>query len=163
MRPSRRLCHPVLRLLGASAEQAAVCCVAPAPTVDGFEPHLGTNHYGHYLLRNLLAPTLQRSAPSRVVVLASCLHDRSVDTQPTVLDMAAEPASLGGPCNAWMAYSRSKLANVLSATAAGPRLAPSGVCVVSVHPGIDVTTGLFRHNPITRRLMALLGDARPRR
>ena len=53
-----------------------------------------------------------------------------------------------------------QLANVLSAAAAGPKLAQSGVAVVSLHPGIDVTTRLFRHNPFTRRIMGLLASVR---
>ena len=41
-------------------ENAAVCCVEPGElTAEGFEPHLGVNHYGHFLLRQLLLPTLQ--------------------------------------------------------------------------------------------------------
>ena len=41
-----------------------------ARTADGFESCIGTNHLGHFLLANLLAPKV-----SRIVVTASSVHD----------------------------------------------------------------------------------------
>lgn len=150
--------HSSLDLL---IENAAVCCVPDEPTADGFEPHLGINHYGHFLLRDLLEPALAAAAPSRVVVLGSSLHDRMFTQEPTELDLSEGicPARLGWPTgktgqlNGWMAYSRSKLANVISARAAAPRLAAKGITCVSVHPGLDVSTGLFRLMPIGAKIM----------
>ena len=43
---------------------------APEATADGFESCIGTNHLGHFLLANLLAPKV-----SRIVVTASSVHD----------------------------------------------------------------------------------------
>ena len=43
---------------------------APETTADGFESCIGTNHLGHFLLANLLAPKV-----SRIVVTASSVHD----------------------------------------------------------------------------------------
>lgn len=40
-------------------------------TEDGFEAHIGTNHFGHALLTLLLLPTLIKTAPARVVTVAS--------------------------------------------------------------------------------------------
>lgn len=37
-------------------------------TVDGFEPHMGVNHIGHFLLTNLLLEPLKKAAPSRFVI-----------------------------------------------------------------------------------------------
>lgn len=136
-------------------------------TVDGFEPHLGVNHYGHFLLRVLLTPTLTATAAAgaeaRVVVVASSLHDRMFNQKNTTLDLRADPKSLGwkvgiksSTLQKWTAYSRSKLANVMSAAASATRLAELGVACVSLHPGIDTSTGLFRGMPIGRRLMALV-------
>jgi retinol dehydrogenase-12 len=152
--------HSTLHIL---IENAAVCCVANTPLpASGFEPHLGINHYGHFLLRELLTPLLAASKPSRVVVLGSSLHDRLFDYRPTSLDLSAEDdaAYLGwtraeklGMLEQWMAYARSKLANVLSALAAAPRLSAQGIQCVSVHPGLDTSTGLFRAQPIGAAIM----------
>ncbi len=43
-------------------------------TVDGLEEHFGVNHVGHFYLCKLLLPALQRSKPSRVVVVSSESH-----------------------------------------------------------------------------------------
>ena len=43
-------------------------------TEDGFESHIGTNHFGHFALTNLLLKKLAASAPSRVVTVSSVMH-----------------------------------------------------------------------------------------
>lgn len=147
-------------------ENAAVCCVGNSPLPgSGFEPHLGINHYGHFLLRHLLTPLLASSSPSRVVTVGSALHDRMFTQEPTSLDLTAEPEYLGwttdekiGQLQQWMAYSRSKLANVLSASAAGEALSAQGVTIVSVHPGVDASTGLFRAMPKGAWFMRFFGS-----
>lgn len=112
-------------------------------TQDGFELQMGTNHFGHFLLTELLKETLEKSAPSRVVILASC---------------AAAPCSpkIGTNCeidfsdlhwksrkyHAGEAYAQSKLANVLHAMEIPKRY--NGVTAYAVHPGW-VQTKLFRH------------------
>ena len=154
--------HSSLHLL---LENAAVCCVGNTPMPGtGFEPHLAANHYGHIYLRHHLEPLLAASAPSRVVVVASALHDRMFTEEPTTLDLDASPTHLGFTADPqidqlkqWMAYSRSKLCNVLSALAASERLAAKGVLITSVHPGVDCTTGLFRNMPKGAFVMRLAG------
>ena len=55
-------------------------------TADGFELTVGTNHLGHFLLYNLLRPTMLKSASPRVVVTGSGVHDP-----------ASEGGKQGGP------------------------------------------------------------------
>ena len=45
-------------------------------TTDGFEGDFGVNHLGTFLLTHELLELLERSAPSRVVVVSSRLHAR---------------------------------------------------------------------------------------
>jgi NAD(P)-dependent dehydrogenase (short-subunit alcohol dehydrogenase family) len=47
----------------------------PYLTADGLEPTMGTNHFGHFLLTNLLLPLILRTPGARVVVVASRVHN----------------------------------------------------------------------------------------
>lgn len=57
---------------------AGVMMCPEGRTVDGFETHIGSNHFGHALLTLLLLPTMIRSSPSRIVNVSSYLHARKV-------------------------------------------------------------------------------------
>jgi NAD(P)-dependent dehydrogenase (short-subunit alcohol dehydrogenase family) len=126
--------HPRLHLLVANA---GIMACPEQRTADGFELQFATNHLGHFLLVNRLAPLLASSAPSRVVALTSVAH-RSGELDLADLDFTStryEP---------WTAYARSKTANVLFAVELDRRLRPAGVRACAVHPG-GVDTELFRH------------------
>src|SRR5215469_11144595 len=45
-------------------------------TVDGLEMTFALNHLAPFLLTNLLLPTLQASAPARIITVASDAHNR---------------------------------------------------------------------------------------
>ncbi len=116
----------------------------PAATADGFEMQFGTNHLGHFVFVNQLAPLLIAGAPSRVVVLSSAGHQFSdVD-----LD---DPNFEHTEYDPWAAYGRAKTANVLFAVALDRRLRERGVRACAVHPG-GVGTELGRH--LTREAIA---------
>lgn len=110
-------------------------------TQDGFESQLGTNHLGHYLLTELLLDVLERSAPSRVVILSSCYHDIAQGRKGHIDfdDLHFERRAYDG----WEAYAQSKLANLLHAQALSKRMGDKGITAVSVHPGW-VRTNLIR-------------------
>lgn len=128
-------------LLSSGALFDAVICNAGvmAPplgrTADGFETQFGTNHLGHFLLVNRIVPLLR--AGGRVVMLSSAGH-RFADVD---LD---DPSFLRTPYDPWIAYGRSKTANVLFAVAFDRRHRASGIRATAVHPG-GIRTELGRH------------------
>src|SRR5579862_1429428 len=104
-------------------------------TADGFETQFGTNHLGHFVLVNRIAPLIR--AGGRLVNLSSAGHRYSnVDlNDPNFERTAYEP---------FVAYGRSKTANVLFAVAFDRRHRERGVRAAAVHPGI-IETELIRH------------------
>ncbi|NBW98877.1 SDR family oxidoreductase [bacterium] len=110
-------------------------------TKNGFELQIGVNHLGHYLLTELLLPVLTASAPSRIVNLSSCYHDRAMGREGVINfdDLNFNQRKYDG----WTSYAQSKLANLLHAKHLAKRLSGTGVLSVSVHPGW-VRTNLFR-------------------
>ena len=127
---------------------AGVMASPQGATADGLETQFGTNHLGHFVLVDHLAPLLVRSAPARVVVLSSAGH-RIADVD---LD---DPGFERTPYDPWVAYGRSKTANVLFAVELDRRLRDHGVRATAVHPG-EITTELGRH--LTEETMALMAD-----
>jgi NAD(P)-dependent dehydrogenase (short-subunit alcohol dehydrogenase family) len=107
-------------------------------TEDGFETQFGTNHLGHFVLVNRIAPLLRSGG--RLVNLASAGHRfANVD-----LD---DPNFERTPYDPWVAYGRSKTANILFAVAFDLRHRDRGIRAAAVHPG-GIQTELGRHmNP----------------
>src|SRR6478672_1583944 len=104
-------------------------------TVDGFETQFGTNHLGHFVLVNRIAPLIR--AGGRLINLASAGHRFSnVDLgDPNFERTAYDP---------FLAYGRSKTANILFAVAFDQRHRGRGVRAAAVHPG-GIRTELGRH------------------
>lgn len=105
-------------------------------TSDGLEIQIGTNHFGHFLLTNLLLDQLKASAPSRIINVSSVAHKFGRINRD---DINSEKSY-----NKWEAYGQSKLANILFSRELAKRLAGTGVVANSLHPGA-VSTELFRH------------------
>src|SRR5713101_4340580 len=104
-------------------------------TADGFETQFGTNHLGHFVLVNRIAPLIR--AGGRLINLSSAGHRFSnVDlNDPNFQSTAYHP---------FVAYGRSKTANILFAVAFDQRHRGRGVRAVAVHPG-GIHTELGRH------------------
>ena len=113
-------------------------------TAEGYDATFGVNHLAPFLLTNLLLPKLQRSAPARVVVVASEAHRRA-----GWLDFEDLMNVRVGPLRA---YARSKLANLLFVRALAKRLPDRGVTVNGAHPGF-VASELFRSCPRELRFL----------
>ncbi len=104
-------------------------------TVDGFETQFGTNHLGHFVLINRIAPLIRTGG--RLVNLSSAGHRISnVDLE--------DPNFERMPYDPLVAYGRSKTANILFAVAFDQRHRSRGVRAAAVHPGV-IQTELGRH------------------
>jgi NAD(P)-dependent dehydrogenase (short-subunit alcohol dehydrogenase family) len=100
-----------------------------AESVDGFESQLATNHFGPFLLTGLLLPRLREGG--RVVTVSSQMH--RVATKAPLGDPRAKPK----PYLRWLAYSQTKLANLLFTFELDRRLRAGSQRVVALaaHPG----------------------------
>jgi NAD(P)-dependent dehydrogenase (short-subunit alcohol dehydrogenase family) len=104
-------------------------------TVDGFETQFGTNHLGHFVLVNRIAPLIRSGG--RLVNLSSSGHRFSnVDLE--------DPNFVRRPYEPFVAYGRSKTANILFAVAFDERHRKNGIRAAAVHPGA-IQTELARH------------------
>ena len=103
-------------------------------SLDGFEVHFAVNHLAHFLLTLFLLPNLKRSAPSRIVVVASVVHGNI-----TKVDFTDYNLLNLDPFDGEVAYSYSKLYNIMFASELNRRLQGTGVSVNSLHPGVIET------------------------
>ena len=109
---------------------AGVMAVPYAQTVDGFESQIGTNHLGHFALANLLLPKLT----DRVVAVSSMAH---LPGRISLDDLNWKTRRY----RPWLAYSQSKLANLLFTSELQRRLDAAGspLRAVAAHPGYSHT------------------------
>ena len=111
-------------------------------TVDGFEMQMGVNHFGGHLLTRLMEPMIVDGG--RVVFLSSIAHNQGPGLPKVTWDWDNINYKKPDTYNSWMAYGRSKLANIFDAKEFAKRLSERGINTYAVHPGI-VNTELFRH------------------
>lgn len=99
-----------------------------AVTVDGFEMTFAVNYLAPFLLTNLLLERILASAPARVIHVSSGTHRSG----------KIEWDNLRGEkhYDAYEAYARSKLANILFAYALADRLQGTRVTSNALHPGV---------------------------
>lgn len=112
---------------------AGVMALPYGTTVDGFETQFGVNHLGHFALTGLLLPVLLDTPGARVVTVSSTAHTlANID----IADLNSEHRY-----HRWLAYARSKTANLLFTHELARRLAAHGSDVVAAaaHPGYAAT------------------------
>ena len=104
-------------------------------TADGFETQFGTNHLGHFVFVNRIARLIRSGG--RLINLSSAGHRFSnVDLE--------DPNFERTPYDPFVAYGRSKTANILFAVAFDKRHRGRGVRAAAVHPG-GIRTELGRY------------------
>ncbi|MFI6942849.1 oxidoreductase [Streptomyces sp. NPDC050418] len=112
---------------------AGVMALPYGRTADGFETQFGVNHLGHFALTGLLLPKLLGTPGARIVTVSSGMHFLSdVD----IADLNSERKY-----RRWIAYGRSKSANLLFTHELARRLARAGseVVAAAAHPGFART------------------------
>ena len=114
---------------------AGVMATPLGHTADGFETQFGTNHLGHFVLVNRIASLIRDGG--RLINLSSAGHRyANVDLEdPNFERTTYEP---------FVAYGRSKTANILFAVAFDKRHRDHDVRAAAVHPG-GIKTELGRY------------------
>ena len=98
---------------------------------DGLEMTIATNHFGPFLLTNLLLPLIEKSSEGRIVNVSSRSHYRGK------IDFESFTKEKG--YFVMKAYEQSKLANVLFTPILAERLKSKNITVNSLHPGVVKT------------------------
>ena len=126
---------------------AGVMATPLGHTIDGFETQFGTNHLGHFVLVNRIASLIRDGG--RLINLSSSGHRyANVDLE--------DPYFERTPYEPFVAYGRSKTANILFAVAFDKRHRDRGVRAAAVHPG-GIQTELGRYVD-AGRFEKLLGE-----
>ncbi|MFG2298686.1 oxidoreductase [Streptomyces sp. NPDC048603] len=112
---------------------AGVMALPYGRTADGFETQFGVNHLGHFALTGLLLPRLLAAPSARVVSVSSSFH--------AIADLDHSDLNSERHYRRWVAYGRSKTANLLFVHELARRLAAtgSGMVAASAHPGYAAT------------------------
>ena len=113
-------------------------------TADGHETQFQVNHLSHFLLTHLLHDTLARSAPARVVNVASAAHKgarRGLDFD----DLEWERRRY----RAFSVYSATKLMNILFTRELARRWDGDGITANALHPGF-VASNFAKENDLGR-------------
>ncbi|KAJ8733301.1 hypothetical protein PYW08_001599 [Mythimna loreyi] len=115
---------------------------------DGLSVAAQTNHFGPFLLTNLLLPLLKTSAPSRIVTVSSGAH-RNGKVEFDNLNGEKETKESYSMFNV---YCNTKLYNVLMTVELQKRLEGTGVTANCLHPGV-VETEILQLNSFWVRML----------
>ncbi|XP_077292076.1 retinol dehydrogenase 12-like [Arctopsyche grandis] len=106
------------------------------PTEDGLDTIMQVNHFGPFLLTNILLETIKKSPSCRIVNVSSIMH-RIAKLKPN--NLIQQDTS-----NQVIIYSNSKLANIYFTNELARLFNGTGVTVNSLHPGVfgsEITRG----------------------
>ena len=131
---------------------AGVMATPYSKTADGFEMQFGVNHLGHFALTGLLLDKLQPGPAARVVTVSSYAHWFGWIN---LRDLKGEKFYYR-----WLAYTQSKLANLLFAFELQRRLARKGGNPISLaaHPGY-AETNLQQHSSLFSALNPIFAQS----
>lgn len=145
------------KILNIFIANAGVMDCPEGRTQDGFEKQFGTNHLAHFLLFNLLKPTLLASSTkdlnSRAIFLTSAAHRNA--------EVNFSNLNLDGVYDSAIAYGQSKTANIWTANEIDRRYGTVGLHALAVHPGI-IATAISRHLS-SETMSEMAGDKQLRR
>lgn len=131
----------------------------PVWTDDGFEQSMGINHFGHFLLVNLLVDDMAKAKGARCCIVGSITGNTNtvggglVYPQADLGDLqgfekgARKPISMadGKPFFGAKAYKDSKVCNMMTVSELHRRYHDStGIAFSSMYPGCIAETALFR-------------------
>lgn len=112
-------------------------------SADGYELRFQVNYLAHYLLTRLLLPVVVRSARGSRIVNVSSAGQAAIDFDDVMLERHYE---------GYLAYCRSKLAQIMFTIDLADELAGRGVTVNALHPGTFMPTKIVTHagvDPLT--------------
>jgi NAD(P)-dependent dehydrogenase (short-subunit alcohol dehydrogenase family) len=133
----RRLADEVTRneeRVDVLVNNAGVAKAARQESADGIELTFAVNYLAGFLLTGRLLPLLERSAPARIVNVAS-IGQAPIDWGDPLLEQRYD---------GFRAYAQSKLAQIAFTFELAARLDGSGVTVTALHPATLMDTGMVR-------------------
>jgi NAD(P)-dependent dehydrogenase (short-subunit alcohol dehydrogenase family) len=119
---------------------AGIHAFRPRVTVDGYPEMVAVNYLAPWLLTNILRETVIRSAPSRIVTVASEASRQGAGFDPLAALVNKRPFSARGSS---AIYGQTKLMNIMFSMELARGLTGTGVAVNCLCPGFNVT-GLGR-------------------
>ncbi|MEM6460276.1 MAG: SDR family oxidoreductase [Pseudomonadota bacterium] len=116
---------------------AGAIFTARTMTREGIERTIALNHLAYFELSRQLLDLMRKSAPARIINVASQLHEKGeINFADIGLSKGYAPIK---------AYAQSKLANVMFTFELARRLSDDGITVNALHPGM-VASGFGKNN-----------------
>src|SRR6266851_7441712 len=122
--------------IDALINNAGLHAFKPRITADGYSEMVAVNYLAPWLLTNLLRETVIRSAPSRIVTVASEASRQAAGFDPFATLIGRRPFTTRG---SFATYGQTKLMNIMFSEELSCQLRGTGVAVNCLDPGFNVT------------------------